>query len=87
MRRFAELLTPILVLIGVLAACSSGQGSTEKGAVTPIGKSPSIIVDKDILDFGKVQFEQWVKPTFQISNVGDADLHVTQVSVTTLEGC
>ncbi|MBI4299846.1 MAG: hypothetical protein HY677_01830 [Chloroflexi bacterium] len=87
MRRRIVVLASLLVLTAVLAACSGSKRSAETIPVAPKGKGPEITVDKESLDFGKVRFLQMVEPAFRISNVGDADLHVTRVSVTVLAGC
>ncbi|MCL5027034.1 MAG: DUF1573 domain-containing protein [Chloroflexi bacterium] len=74
------ILAPLLLLVGLLAACSSEAGGSANG-------TPRIAVDKETLDFGYVHLQQWVRPVFQVRNDGDGNLRIQRATVTTIEGC
>lgn len=75
----------LLLLMGLpLAACSdSGSAAGNSGA----GGAPSIVVDNEVLDFGNVHFNQWVRPSFQVRNEGDSNLVIRKATVEIVEGC
>ena len=68
-----------LVLAGLLVGCSDSG--------TAAGKTPRLAVDREVIDFGKVGFEQWGRPVFQVRNEGDGNLRVQKTLVKTIEGC
>jgi len=87
--------TPLLVVVaGVLlvagalfALWKSGQPATPKVPVEVSG-SPSLEVDREIVDLGDVPLNQTVSVSFQLTNVGDETLRFTdEPFIEVVEGC
>lgn len=74
-----------LIVLGVIVSARPGQATG--GAATTI-TGPSLAVDRDSLDFGKVKMNTPVTAAFKVKNVGNAPLQVLgQPEVRVVEGC
>ena len=71
----------VLGLIGSLVACSDtelhaiGDGSGANG--------PQILVEPDVVDFGEASRDEYVQDYFTITNIGEEDLHVSDIELAT----
>ena len=80
----------LLSLIAMaLVACAGASGpKVEQGkAVQSYSGGPRLAFQQRSVDYGKVQFGQTVKATFDAKNVGDRPLTIEKVDVETVEGC
>lgn len=77
----------LVLLTGLLVACGNSSDTTTAGGATGTGTPPRITVDNQVLDYGNVRFNEWVKPSFTIQNTGGANLTLQKPTVKTLEGC
>jgi hypothetical protein len=79
----------LLGLVGLLAACAGSSGPRAEPAptVTKFSGGPRLAVDNKVIDYGNVAFNQEVKATYQISNVGDQRLTIRKVDIKTIQGC
>jgi hypothetical protein len=60
---------------------STGQAEQFRGG-------PRLAVDKDLIDFGAVRYNQFVEARFQLRNVGDQPLQLpASPPVEVVEGC
>jgi hypothetical protein len=75
-----------LLAIG-LAACSTGPSAEPAPKVDSYQGGPRLALDNKSLDFGNVAYNQEVKATFNLKNVGDQPLRIEKVDIKTLEGC
>ncbi len=83
-KRLGLLVAALLLLAGLLAACAdTGSASGNSRA----GGPPRIVVDYEVLDYGTVHYNQWVRPNFKIRNEGGSNLVLQKPTVKTLEGC
>jgi hypothetical protein len=58
------------------------------GAVLEVNGAPSIRIDRELIDFGDVNYERPVGATFQLTNVGDKPLKFTKNPyIEVVEGC
>ena len=75
----------ILIVAGLLFASQRGKPS----ALTPeVTGSPSLKVDKELVDLGEVQLGKWVEVSFEVQNVGDRPLRFLEKPwIEVLEGC
>jgi hypothetical protein len=81
-------------LAGTAAAFLMGAGAWyaigQRSEVVPVTYKggPRLEVDRDTIDFGPRRFEQWVKATFILRNVGDQPLRLAaNPPVLVSEGC
>ena len=75
----------IVVVIGAVLVLSNNKQPTV--AVDVSGK-PNLVVDKSVVDFGNVRFENPVTAVFTVSNTGDKPLQILQEPrVELLQGC
>jgi hypothetical protein len=88
MRRHIGLVL-LLVLAGLVAACAGSSGPRAEPAptVTKFSGGPRLALDNRTVDYGNVVFNQEVKATFQLSNVGDQRLSIRKVDIKTIQGC
>ncbi len=80
----------LLALVGLaVVTCASAAGpKVEQGkAAQPYAGGPRLAFQERSVDYGKVQFNQTVKATFDAKNVGDKPLTIRNVDVQTIEGC
>jgi hypothetical protein len=50
--------------------------------------APAVQVDKQVVDLGNIRLGKWVNTSFQVTNVGDQPLRLTQKPyVEVKEGC
>jgi hypothetical protein len=86
---------PLLLIIGglillggaIFGIWKAGQPTLVKLPVQVEG-SPSLRVDRELVDFGDVPVEEFVSVTFNLSNIGDEDLRFQSVPyVEVVEGC
>ena len=87
--------TPLLLVLGGIvlvvgasfAIWKSGQPTTPKAPVEVSG-SPSLKVDRELVDLGDVPLDQTVSVSFQLTNVGDETLRFTDKPfIEVAEGC
>jgi hypothetical protein len=83
---------PWLAVIGALVLVAGGlmlwNSTRNRPTVTPqVTGAPKLAVDKTVVDEGYVQFNEPVKTTFRLSNVGDQPLKITGAPVELAEGC
>ncbi|MEW5985528.1 MAG: hypothetical protein AB1791_02740 [Chloroflexota bacterium] len=74
----------VLVLVGFLAwrYLNTPQATIE------VTGAPSLKVDKEVIDLGDVRLGQTVEASFEITNVGDETLRLTEAPyVEVVEGC
>ena len=83
-----------VALVGVAVALAGGAGAwyglAQRSEVVPVTVKggPRLEVDRDTIDFGARRFEQWVKATFILRNVGDQPLRLAaDPPVLIAEGC
>lgn len=78
----------VLALLAVLlAACGAAPSVDPAPKVGSYQGGPRLALDNKSLDFGNVSYNQEVKATFNLKNVGDQPLRIEKVDVKTLEGC
>ena len=78
-----------LVLVGVAALLIFGGGSTAAPQAGPevIG-APSLKANQPLVDLGNVRLGEWVRASFELTNVGDRPIVFTeQPYVEVVEGC
>jgi len=82
------ILAGFVVVVGALFALwKSGQPSTPKVPVEVSG-SPSLKVDREMVDLGDVPLNETVQVSFQLANVGDKTLRFSDKPfVEVAEGC
>lgn len=88
MRRVIGFLMVALVGLALVACASAAAPKVEQGkAVQPYVGGPRLEFQQRSVDYGKVQFNQTVKATFDAKNVGDKPLTIRKVDVETVAGC
>jgi hypothetical protein len=88
MRRLVGLV--ILSLVGLaLVACAGAAGPKIEPAkaIGSYSGGPRLALGQRSVDYGKVEFNQQVKASFDVKNVGDRPLTIQKVDVKTVEGC
>ncbi len=87
--------TPLLVILAgfvlvagaLFALWKSGQPATPKVPIEVNG-SPSLKVDRELVDLGDVPLNKTVSVSFQLANVGDKTLRITNKPfIEVVEGC
>ncbi len=76
-----------LALVGCASAGTNGPKVEQGKAVQSYSGGPRLAFQERSVDYGKVQFNQTVKATFDAKNVGDKPLTIQKVDVETIEGC
>ncbi len=76
-----------LALVACAGASTSGPKVEQGRAVQPYAGGPRLAFQEQSVDYGRVQFNQTVKATFDAKNVGDKPLTIQRVDVQTIEGC
>jgi hypothetical protein len=60
----------------------------QSNASTEVDGAPSLVADREQIDFGDVQYNQLVEASFELTNVGDGTLRFTQAPYVELKaGC
>jgi flagellar basal body-associated protein FliL len=78
----------ILLAGAVLFALLRSNQPASPDAPAEVSGSPSLKVDREVVDFGDVPLDQPVSVTFQLSNVGDQPLRFSQEPfIEVAEGC
>lgn len=73
----------LLIVAGFLATRKPGPGATIE-----VSGAPSLRADPPNMDFGEVKLGRTVTAVFELSNVGDQPLELTQAPyVEVVEGC
>jgi hypothetical protein len=88
MRRLAGL--SLLILVGVVLTGCAGSAAPriEQGKpAQSFAGGARLALEQRSIDYGKVQFNQQVKATFNAKNVGDKPLAIRKVDVKTVQGC
>jgi hypothetical protein len=70
----------------LIISCAAGASVSKTPGQAP-ANGPSLVTDKETIDYGLVKYNEWVRPVFQLRNTGDTDLVVKNVTIETLEGC
>ncbi len=81
---------PARTAIVAVAALGLGAGvwwwSPERPE--PLGGTPRLVLDREVMDFGYVRFETPVRAVFRLTNAGSGVLRLTDVPrVQVLDGC
>lgn len=79
----------ILAVLAVILLALRGNASTPSAPFTPeVAGRPNITVDKEVIDFGDVRFNQPVSAVFTLKNTGDQPLTIQgEPRVELLQGC
>ena len=78
----------VLVIIGVVLAATAGRGASSTSVPAQVSGKPSLVIDREKIDFGKVPLNIPIKATFKLSNVGDQPLQIlNQPVVEVKQGC
>lgn len=78
----------LVIVVGVVLLASAGRGSSGTSVPAQVTGRPSLVVDREQIDFGKVPLDIPVRATFKLSNVGDQPLQVlNQPVVEVKQGC
>jgi len=78
----------LVIIIGVVLWALAGRGSSGTSVPAQVSGKPSLAVDREQIDFGKVPLDIPVKATFKLSNVGDQPLQIVgQPLVEVKQGC
>ena len=77
----------LVIILAVVFAINQSSKPKPKAAIEVTG-SPSLKVDKEIVDLGEKKLGQQVKVSFQLTNVGDQPLRFTSApTIEVKEGC
>lgn len=79
-----------IALIGIVvyAAWQAATGGSLPKVPVEVNGAPSIKVDKENVDLGNVKLGQTVEVVFQVANVGDQQLRLTEAPyIEVVEGC
>ena len=77
----------LVIILAVVFAINQSSKPKPKAAIEVTG-SPSLKVDKEIVDLGEKKLGQQVKVSFQLTNVGDQPLRFTSgPTIEVKEGC
>jgi len=78
----------LVIIIGGVLLALAGRGSSGTSVPAQVSGKPSLAVDREQIDFGKVPLDIPVKATFKLSNVGDQPLQIVgQPLVEVKQGC
>jgi hypothetical protein len=77
----------LVLLTVVLVACGSGPSAEPAPKVDSYTGGPRLALDNRSLDYGDAAYNQEVKATFSLKNVGDQPLLIEKVDVKALQGC
>lgn len=84
---------PMWILVGgglllVIAAVFAFSQPSKSKATIEVTGAPSLRVDQEKVDLGKVKLGRTVQVSFQLTNVGDQNLRFTEVPyIEVKEGC
>ncbi len=86
-----QLLVSGAICVALLAGVAAWTLLPREGPVSQavqFARGPRLAVDRDLIDFGPVPFEQIVRARFHVRNVGDEPLQlVGSPEVVVVEGC
>jgi hypothetical protein len=78
----------LVIIIGGVLLALAGRGSSGTSVPAQVNGKPSLVVDREQIDFGKVPLDIPVKATFKLSNAGDQPLQIVgQPLVEVKQGC
>jgi hypothetical protein len=78
----------LVIIIGVVLWANAGRAASGSSSPAQVTGKPSLAVDREQIDFGKVLLDIPVKATFKLSNVGDQPLQIVgQPVVEVKQGC
>jgi hypothetical protein len=78
----------LVIIIGVVLLANAGRGSSGSSVPAQVTGKPSLVVDREQIDFGKVPLDIPVKATFKLSNAGDQALQILGEPVVEVkQGC
>ncbi len=90
-RPWARLLIPGVLALAVVAGVGAWfvfQKSGPQVVAAQYRGGPRLAVDKELIDFGTVRFEKFVRASFRLRNVGDKPLRLPAYPpVDAVEGC
>ena len=88
---WARFMIPGVLALAVVAGVSAWfifQKSGPQVVAAQYRGGPRLAVDKELIDFGTVQFEKLVRASFRLRNVGDKPLRLPAYPpVDAVEGC
>ena len=95
MARVMRVLSLVGLLAGllvILAACGGSGTAPAADSAPPAqssnsGNQPRLTVDKPVVDFGKIPYDQRVTPTWKLTNSGNAPLQIKDFKLDVVEGC
>ena len=77
-----------VIIIGVLLLTNLGRGASGSASPARVTGRPSLVVDRQQIDFGEVPLDIPVKAAFKLTNVGDQPLQIlNQPVVEVKQGC
>ena len=65
----------------------SGRRQRAAAQSSNSGNQPRLTVDKPVVDFGKIPYDQRVTPTWKLTNSGNAPLQIKDFKLDVVEGC
>ena len=78
----------LIVVVGFLAWRGGASGAKSAGAAPQVTGGPTLSVDRDSIDFGKLPLDIPVKAEFKLKNVGDQPLAIRgEPRVELVKGC
>ena len=81
-------LATLIIIIGVALLWSRSSRAPTAGTSVEVTGQPKLVLDRQVIDFGKVQVDQPVKAVFTLTNAGDKPLQILNEPVVEVrEGC
>ncbi|HEX9117196.1 MAG TPA: DUF1573 domain-containing protein [Anaerolineae bacterium] len=78
----------VFVLVGLLLTRQSLSSTAAAPARTRVAGKPSLAVDRETIDFGRLPLDKPVTATFKLTNLGDKPLKLAEVpAVQVVKGC
>ena len=81
-------LIAVVIVVVVIGAVLLLNRTNQPTVSVDVSGKPNLVVDKTLIDFGNVRFENPVTAVFTVSNTGDKPLQILQEPrVELLQGC
>lgn len=76
----------VVVVVGVALVATGAWWLLGSGGIA--GGTPSLAVDREVIELGRYPFDKWARATFTLSNTGDGPLRIlNDPDVSALKGC